>query len=154
MFRNRVLVIFIFIITQGSFVYAINETDKISLSVSHSGNDIVGTRLAFSLREEIRASVGYELQSERPLVTVLLATLDPNSGDSSREGWSTVAAIVVTMRNDVPYKKGDPQTWYPIYLSSVVQICGSKRVEEIAKLILADVDKTIEDFREAARRDN
>jgi hypothetical protein len=48
----------------GSIAAAAQDANKISVAVKHSGNDSVGERLAFSLKEKIRSSKGYALVSD------------------------------------------------------------------------------------------
>ncbi len=125
------------------------QESKLSLSVEHSGQDSVGQRLAFALREAIRQSAGYRLVPvSGSLFRIDLVTLDP---DRSSGNW-TAAAITYSMRNDLPLDKTDPQTWYPIYLSTKVIISGSSRVDEQAKSILAGLDQEVEEYRKALQK--
>jgi hypothetical protein len=151
MFKNRMLVYFTFVVILTSFSFAKQNNAKITLSVDHSGEDSVGVRLAFALREAIRSSAGYELVSEKALLRVSLITLDTDPGPQMK-GYATAASALFTMRNDVPLIKGNPQTWYPIFLDARIFLCGSNRVEDIAKRILAYLDQTYEEFLAAARR--
>lgn len=69
---------------------------------------------------------------------------------TSSSSW-TVATVVFTMTNFMPYKKGEPQTWYPIYLSSQVLTIGTRRVDEQARTVVAAVDAALEQYRRAIR---
>lgn len=128
------------------------DDNKISIDVNHSGEDNIGQRLAFALREAVRESSGYQLTSgPSAIIRVLLVTLDPDRSAQNRGKW-TVASVVITMRNFNPFIDGEPQTWYPIYLTSSVVTSGSYRVEETAKSILAMVDAAVEEYRYEARK--
>lgn len=135
-----------------AFVTASAQDDKVAVSVAHSGEDNIGKRLAFSLREAIRSSSGYKLVDQRDSgMTVKLITLDPERSAASSGNW-TVASVTIVMRNFLPFERGNPQTWYPIYMTSVVMTIGGQRTDEQAKSILATLDDALEEFRAAASR--
>ena len=99
------------------FNSAVAQEAKTSVSVIHSGEDTVGQRLAFALREVIRSSSGYQLISgPKATYRIGLVTLDPERSPAAAGHW-TVAAVTFTMRNTNPFNELKPQTWYPIYLS-------------------------------------
>lgn len=128
------------------------DDSKISVAVNHSGDDNIGQKLAFALREVIRASSGYQLVSgPSAIIRVSLVTLDPERSAQNMGMW-TVASAVITMRNFNPFDDGEPQTWYPIYLTSSVVTSGTYKVEETAKSILASVDAAVEEYRSDARK--
>ncbi|WP_140637449.1 hypothetical protein [Methylibium rhizosphaerae] len=130
---------------------ALAQDAKIRVSVTHSGEDAVGKRLAFSLREAVRSSSGYQLVGpEESGLEVKLITLDPETSPRSSSVW-TVASATIVMTNFLPYEKRNPQTWYPIYMTSVVMTVGANRTDEQAKSILATLDDSLEKFRAAAR---
>lgn len=150
---NKLVVTFISValLYSSPVAQAADET-KISVAVNHSGDDNIGQKLAFALRETVRASNGYQLVSgPSAIIRVSLVTLDPERSAQSRGAW-TVASVVITMRNFNPFKDGEPQTWYPIYLTSSVVTSGTYKVEETAKSILASVDSAVEEYRADARR--
>jgi hypothetical protein len=133
-------------------VIALGQDAKVPVSISHSGDDNIGKRLAFSLREAVRSSSGYKLVgSDEADFEVNLITLDPERSPQASGSW-TVASASIVMANFHPYKEGNPQTWYPIYMTSVVMTVGGQRTEEQAKSILASLDEAIEKYRSAARR--
>lgn len=127
------------------------QDSKLPVAVDHSGDDNIGQRLAFSLREVIRGSSGYRLASGREaLVFISLVTIDPERSPSASGIW-TAAAVAYTMRNDLPLDPNDPQTWYPIFLSASVVIAGMSRVEDQARGILAGLDAQLERYRQDMR---
>lgn len=125
------------------------EEGKLSLSVTHSGEDIAGKKLAFALREAVRGSNGYLLTTgPSALIRVSLTTLDPDNNPS--DAW-TVASIVVTMRNLNQFDDRNPQTWYPIYLTSSVVTSGINKVDGLADAVLVMVDEAVEEYKVEAR---
>lgn len=135
--------------TQG--VSAQNQDSKVRVSVSHSGEDSVGKQFVYAVREALRASNGFRLSTvEDSGIQVTIVTVDPERSSTSGSYW-TAASITYTMTNFLPYEKGNPQTWYPIYLTSQVRTIGTQRVGEQARSVMAAIDSAIEDFRRDAR---
>lgn len=150
--RKLVVTLFAVAISYLSPVAHAADEIKASVAVRHAGDDRIGQKLAFALREVVRASHGYQLVSgPSALFRVSLNTIDPEY-ETKYKGIVTVAAVIITMRNFNEFEDGNPQTWYPIYLNSSVLMVGSDRVEDFAKSILADVDSAIEAYRADARR--
>ena len=128
------------------------QDQRISVSVSHTGEDNVGQRLAFALREVVRSSAGYRLVDAREATfRVSLVTLDPERSQSAAGSWTT-AAVTVTVRNTHPFNSSNPQTWYPIHLSTAIVLAGASKAEDQAKGILASLDASIEDYKRDFRR--
>lgn len=134
------------------FSPAVAEEAKISVAVNHSGEDTVGQKLAFALRETIRSSSGYQLISgPKATYRISLVTLDPESSPSAAGRW-TVAAVTFTMKNTNPFNDLKPQTWYAIYLTTLVVTAGSRSVDEQAKSLLAALESQIEAYRSDLRQ--
>lgn len=129
-----------------------SQDGKVRVGVSHSGDDSVGKQFAYAVREAIRASNGYQLvlASESGL-QISIITVDPERASSSGSYW-TVASISYTMANFIPLQKGNPQTWYPIYLTSQVMTIGARRVDEQARSVMATLDDMLEQYRRDARK--
>lgn len=126
--------------------FASSQNTKIPVSVDHSGSDTVGQRLAYAVRETIRGSNGYRLASGRDAVLrISLITLDPERTPSNAGYW-TAAAVGYTMRNDLPLDRSDPQTFYPIHLTTSIVTAGTSRVDEQAKSIVATLDTQVEQY--------
>lgn len=146
----RNLVLSFVLIASACLCPAWAQESKITVSVDHSGDDNIGVRLAFAVREAIRASSGYRLVSENAVLRISLITIDPERSPAAGGVW-TVAAISYTMRNDLPLDKSNPQTWYPINLSASVITAGYSRVDDQAKAVLAGLDKQVDLYRRSAR---
>ena len=126
------------------------QNDQIKVSVTHSGEDATGKQFAYAIREAIRGSRGLSLSiPEDSGVQVRVITIDP-SDRASGSVW-TVASVVLTMANFMTLKKGEPQTWYPIYLTSHAMTVGQQRVDDQAKSVVASVDVAIERYRRDTR---
>ena len=126
------------------------QSSQVKVSVTHSGEDATGKQFVYAIREAIRGSKALTLSiPEDSGIQVRVITVDP-SDRASGSLW-TVASVVLTMANFIPFKNGDPQTWYPIYLTSHVMTVGQQRVDDQAKSIVASVDAAIEKYRRDAR---
>jgi len=121
---------------------------RFTVWVDHSGDDPVGQLLAYEVREEVRRSEAYDLGTfSDALFMVLIITLDPNAS-SELKGSSTAASVAYTMANMNTYEEGNPQTWFPIYLSSITLTAGRNRVDDQAKSIVAELDAQVSDLLE------
>jgi hypothetical protein len=132
--------------------YAVGQELKTTIAVNHSGDDLVGQRLIFAIRETIRSSHGYQIESSpRAAYRINIVTMDPESG-SSKNGLSAIAAVTIVKKNTTTFNPRDPQTWYPIYLTTSVVSVGSKRVDEISKSIVAMLESEIEEYKSDVRQ--
>jgi hypothetical protein len=154
MFRRIVLSTFLalFILASVGVSESSAQTrPRAGVCVAQEGEDAVGSRLAYAVREELRKSAGYDVvERSKCLYRISLISLDLASGSESQGVRSTVS-VVVTMTNLLPLKASDPQTWYPIYLTSGVFTVGSSRVDDQAKSVMALLDQAVEDFKAATR---
>jgi hypothetical protein len=128
------------------------QDSKVPVHINHTGRDSVGLQLAYSIREQIRGSNGFRLtQNDEAGLYINIITINPDRDDQSSSNWA-VAAVTFTMRNFLPFEKGNPQTWYELYLSSTLATIGRNRTESQAKAILADLDAALEKYRQDARK--
>jgi hypothetical protein len=124
-----------------------DEEKRFAVQVDHTGEDLVGQRLAYEIREAIRGSHAYQLeQSPEAIFTIHLVTLDPDDGN---KGLRSIAAITITMRNFVPYEANNPQTWMPMYMNTEVVIVGSNQLKSMAHSIIADFDVAVEQVKQS-----
>ena len=101
--------------------------------ISGSGNDAVGARLIFQIREHLRAANGMRLVAteEESAFQIRIVTIDPTD-----DKLSTVYSAVFTI--------SDPSNQYrKIYWNNVVGICGSGRLKECSEGLAADLDQMI-----------
>ena len=127
--------------------YGQRQLPRVPVSVSHSGDDPVGQRLAYEVREALRSSAGYMLTDRRDAyLYVSMVSLDPERDPSLRGTWAAVS-IVYTMKNTNPFDENKPHTWYPIFLTSRVATVGRRVVEDQAKSIISALDEEYQEFR-------
>ena len=125
--------------------------DRIGVTVTLYGDDQVGQSFAYALKEEVRKSSQFRLADAKDaLLSIELTSLDESTSDQGK-GHSSAIAYAFTMYNLLPYKKGDPQSWYRIYVGSGLLLCGSRSVDDLAKSVMARFDQAIEDYRAAAK---
>lgn len=147
MFMIRALIFIAFAVMFSTNSFA--QEGKVSIFVSHSGDDSVGRQLVFSVKEILRGSRAFQLSSqEDSAMQIRVITVNPEDGNSST--WA-VASVVYTMTNFLPYEKGNPQTWYAIYAGSQVLTVGMRRVDDQAKSIVAFLDSALEKYRQDAK---
>ena len=96
----------------------------VPILVSVTTKDRVGTNLAHRVREQFRASAGFQLV-ERESAAVWVVRLITHAGDDDQ--MHTVYAVIWTV-ND-------------LYMHSLVGICGANRVDSCATTIIAKTDK-------------
>lgn len=119
-----------------------------TISVRHSGDDFVGRQFFFELKEVIRESQGFKLSSgPEAEIRINLHTMDAEENQRY-----TVVTVVVSMRNHNKFQPDQPQTWYPIYLTSFTAAIGVTKVDVSATQTLALIDEAIEDYSEEERK--
>lgn len=110
------------------------ENPKFAVEVEHTGNDIVGGRLAFAVKEGIRKSESFRISYKDELrVKIILLTID---NDSYSPGNSSIYSFVLCWVN--------PTYYFSFFITSYVGQCGSSRVDEVAERIISLTDKRIE----------
>ncbi|MDD3582155.1 MAG: hypothetical protein PHW74_14205 [Desulfobacca sp.] len=98
------------------------------MEVYHSGDDSVGQRLVYRIKEEIRQSSSLRLtKSDEPRILVSIVTLEK---DELYPGRSTIYSMVIRAEIDEEY-----------YLNQFVGFCGVKRIKDVAEEIIAEIDK-------------
>ncbi len=110
----------------------LGQGSRLPVFVYHSGDDFIGSAVAYAVRERLRSSQAFSLSTEdRALVTISIASLEIENLPQS-------ALSVVFMMKDLT--RDSP---YPLYLTSVVYIVGRDRTTEIAGDIVARLDSRI-----------
>lgn len=108
---------------------------RINVSVSSSGDDPVGQRLAYQVKEEFRrsSSMAYQEDSSKSAIVVHLVTLRGTTFGNESPA-STVYSVAWTI---------GPQE---IYYDSSVGICGGSRIASCAEQLVARTDEIRETF--------
>jgi hypothetical protein len=115
-----------------------NKGNKIFIQVDGQGEDSVGSVLIYQVKELIRSSKRFTLidsddESKEKVFIIRILTLDGYENSNSTV-YSTNWLIKI---KDVPIC---------CYLKNVVGVCGSQKVEDVAKEIVATTDETIEEY--------
>ncbi len=105
--------------------------DRLKVMVDCVGDDPVGSRFCFALKERIRASQSFLLVNSAAtgVIEIHVGSLDD---EADKGGNSCAAAIVFTIHT----KDG-----LELFLDSLVADFGGARVHEEAEQVLAEVDK-------------
>jgi hypothetical protein len=126
---------------------------KLPVFVSFSGDDAVGQDLAYSVREELRKSAAFNsVTAKEAIFFINLVSLDLSVGNERNGSWSAVAVSYV-MENLLPLEEGNPQTWYKIHMTTNLFTVGRNRTESVAKSIVSTLDREIEEYKAASKRD-
>ncbi|UZJ42623.1 hypothetical protein OO006_06660 [Prosthecochloris sp. SCSIO W1101] len=112
------------------------KEDRFPVSVDATADDMVGRRLVYKVKEELRRSASMRLvDSDEAGMRLFLVTLPRFPDDPS---LSTVFSAVWTLEHDFIY---------PVYITSVVGYCGGNIVESQAESLVAQTDKVISDLK-------
>jgi hypothetical protein len=121
---------------------------KMAVSVKHVGNDAVGNRFAYALREEIAKSARYQIFSEHKLQPgsgVLEIEAVSVDAQTSEQGISSAVSVLITFRIERPMEQrtscGDEER---LILQHEVYAVGANRVDQIAKDVMSEIDKAAE----------
>jgi hypothetical protein len=98
------------------------------IEVAHTGDDTVGKKLVYFLKESIQASSSMHLYTSDDSLRIQLSivTLEDNP---KNPGSSSVYSVTWLWNNE--------QTLWPYYLTSSVGYCGSDRVKSCAESLTA-----------------
>lgn len=116
---------------------AAGPVNIIKVVVSCRGEDSIGQRLCFAVKEKIRGSHGFELVEEAQAEAsnqgfgVHLISEDPANPNSPLTGSTSAVAIVFT----VPRKQQIDG-----FVTAGIIMCGAKNVDEAASGILARIE--------------
>jgi hypothetical protein len=134
----------IFIIAFVALAHPVRGESVVPVYVTMSGDDSVGNRLAYAVREGVRKSSSMTLvDSYKDSRFVLsLVTLDPSR---EKDGYSTVYSAVYTFRtfHDKPVR---------MYLNTIVGTCGSSKIDSCANGLIADLDRELSEYRAATKK--
>lgn len=118
------------------FFLQINLSSQVKIYVDHSGEDLVGRRLAFQIKEAINNSSSMTttyLKSDALLIINLTTMEDYNS-----KGYLSIYSVSWLAHNS------EGSVFNYVFLSTVIGYTGTERVNECAEGLVADTDKLIQ----------
>ncbi len=119
-----------------ALVTAQTQAVNVAVEASVEENDMVGNRLVYAVKEQLRKSQAFRLNSETDSATLILhiVTLDPDRPiDSAPHGVRSIASVVWTVK--------------AMYWTHEVIVTGGNRVQDRAEDIVADTDRIVELIR-------
>src|SRR5271157_2230303 len=128
------------------------ESRKTGVRIVHKGEDAVGTRFVYQLREEIAKSARYKLftgdldklQPGSGLPEIEVITLD-TAVEEEQQGINSALSILMQFKIKRPAEEhgvcGSEDT---IIGGHWLLVVGGKRVDDQAKATLADLDRLME----------
>jgi hypothetical protein len=126
------------------------STTRLKVDVVHAGGDPVGQRIATALRDALYRSAEFMIgDSDDHIVRINIVSLDA-AGAAGKEGVRSAVSVVYTMANYLPLDKSNPQTWYPIFLTSAIRLVGRERASAVASDILETLDAEMRAYRAAS----
>jgi hypothetical protein len=103
---------------------------KVAVEVTHTSKDLLGQRLTYLVKEGIRRSAGLRLTDiNEPRLMFHLLTINMFQ---ERPGTSVCYGFTITFLNAAGAE---------IFLSTGLSGCGSQRVNEVAEILVANIDK-------------
>lgn len=109
--------------------------------VDHSGSDEVGRSVSYAVREQLRASRGFPLVSEKSQAAVVVHVISVASVCGDRSGPRSAVSFVVVVNNSAA-----------TFLTARVAELGSAEVIEEAKYIVAKIDSEVSAWRSRGRQ--
>jgi hypothetical protein len=120
--------------------YNVQAERKIPVEIVHKGQDAIGSRLVYQLKEHIRRSEGLRLSStNEPRLIIFLISKELSVENVRMEPASTFGFTLTWSR--------DGKSEYPIFFNSGIFVFESKRLNEHAESIVSDIDKTADFVR-------
>lgn len=112
-------------------------TPRIPIYVEHSGDDTIGLRYAFAVREQLRKSAGFALASSTrtAAITILLATVDMPGGLDGDRGTAVGYSLIVNNRAST-------------FLTAGVRLVAASRLEHWSNELIARLDATLDEWRQ------
>jgi hypothetical protein len=131
-------------------------SEKIPVELDHYGDDTVGRRFAYTLREEIRRSTRYFLADHGP-ITVEVYTMEA-VGDVLAVGDILAAVSVVIGQRDIwwAYKEDGSLVGYydsePKVKWHQLSVVGKNRADDQARNLMVDLDEIVSGLLMAAEQ--
>lgn len=125
---------------------------KILVEVSHYGDDQVGRRFAFALKEAIRGSQSFllldmanpspQLSTRNDKSGIAFIDLELRSLDAGGGGLASAISTTIVCRGTT-----ESLTVSESYITTQLQVCGIDRAESCAKNLLPTLDEAVQMLR-------
>jgi len=116
--------------------------DRIPVEIEHAGQDSLGLRYFFEIKEAIRGSNSMRLVDSTPLtprIRVSVITIDRDRDKAGSGQQTTVSTTLVFDSIDMPLSGA--------FITSYVEYCGSDRINECTRRMLSKIDAASESLR-------
>ncbi|HVT58665.1 MAG TPA: hypothetical protein VHR45_09705 [Thermoanaerobaculia bacterium] len=120
---------------------------QVEVSATAGEGDMVGAALISAVREQVRRSSSMELVSAGPRMVLTVLTLDPDRGAVDRDAGSKATRTIYSVVVSFTTADGDR-----FLVDHTLGLCGSKRVDEVARNIIAELDHTLGNLDAAYER--
>jgi hypothetical protein len=131
---SRIILFVIVVACLALWPQGILAQTKLVVEVINSGEDSVGSRLAYKVKEDIRRSGGLRLTNiDEQRFRFRLTTMDAFKG-----GSSTIYGFTITLKNAGGLE---------LFVRDGVGICGGTRVDDSAEDLVADIDRETDFLR-------
>ena len=129
------------ILSVAALLLSTNTAFSAPIYVSHSGDDLVGQRLTYGLREAIAKSAQHRIVYAEKDAAFSIFLVTVKNGDDPVTSYSAVLTI--------PQPSGKGLNYY---VTSVAGNCGSSRIPSCADNIMAMFDDDITSIIQAIRQ--
>ena len=115
--------------------------ERIAIEVDSIGNDMIGQRLVYEVKEVLQRSIRYDINSRYyPRFKLKISTIDP---DSNYARANEVCIYHVTLLRLIKIDNGDI---LPLYLTGILSGFGVRRIADAANKIVASTDRDISGY--------
>ena len=119
------------------FLSSAYAQSKIKIEVTHSGDDNVGNRLVYAIKEQIRKSSFIELDYlDEPKFILGIVSLDLNN---EAQGYSSCYGYTLYFYS--------PDKLFGDHIFSGAGYCGTDRVDNAAQGIMANIDNQLDTIK-------
>ncbi len=117
------------------------NADTLGVLVNHSGDDLIGRRLAAEIKNEVRSSPVFHLVyvADQSVYKISIVTIDPDKDEYDSESM-TVYSSTSLIDND---------EGFDFYLNSHVGTCGANVVKSCAEKLVQELSVSHEEIVEA-----
>lgn len=116
------------------------NAQNIPVYVNAKGDDAVGNRLVYVLKEQFRRSAGFSLASREQDGVLLVHIVTINPDERVAQQSHTIYSYAIS------FPAGGNRSWY---ITSFVGACGTSRVSQCANDMIVATDKEADFFRAA-----